>query len=117
MRVLGWLGSQPGRTWQERWTASGAEDAAQWRQLPARWLASTGRISAGNQRPEYGLGGGLLLLICGDIIRPGIPWLLGSAGLQNLTAEMARVRDPDAFGALRRLCECGRSRNSPGLSG
>lgn len=61
--------------------------------------------SAGNQRPEYGLGGGLLLLICGDVIRPGILWLLASCGLQGLTAEMARARDPGAFAALRRLCE------------
>jgi hypothetical protein len=105
MRVLDWLGSQPGGTWQERWAASGAEDARQWRQLPARWLASTGRISSSSQQPESGLGGGLLLLICGDVIRPGMWWLLASCGLQRLTAEMARVRDPDAFAALRRLCE------------
>jgi Phage integrase family len=105
MRVLDWLGSQPGLTWQERWAASGAEDAGQWRLLPARWLASTGRISATSQQPETGLGGGLMLLICGDVIRPGIRWLLASCGLQNLTAEIARVRDPAAFALLRRLCE------------
>jgi Phage integrase family len=105
MRMLDWLGSQPGCTWQQRWAASGAEDAGQWRQLPARWLASTGRISASSQRPESGLGGGLLLLICGDVIRPGLPWLLASSGLQNLTTEMARIRDPDSFAGLRRLCD------------
>jgi hypothetical protein len=44
----------------------------------------------------------LLLLICGDVIRPGIPWLLASCGLQNLIAEMARVGDPDALAVLRR---------------
>ena len=32
MRVLDWLGSLPGSTWQERWTVSGAEDTGQWRQ-------------------------------------------------------------------------------------
>jgi hypothetical protein len=109
MRVLDWLGSQPGGTWQERWAGSGAEDTGQWRQLPARWLAGTGRISASSQRPESGLGGGLLLLICGDVIRPGLPWLLACCGLQRLTAEMARVRDPDAFAKLRRLCDAERA--------
>lgn len=90
-RVLDWLGTQPGYL-AERWTAAGAEDARQRRPLPARWLARTNRISAGNQRPEYGLRGGLLL-ICGDVIRPGISWLPGSASLQNLTAEVARRHD------------------------
>jgi hypothetical protein len=103
-RMLDWLGSQPGQTWQERWIASGAEDASSWRQLPDQWLASTGQIPAG-ARPGYGLRGGLLLLTCGDVIRPGVGWLLASSGLQGLAAAMGRVRDPAAFAQLRRLCE------------
>ncbi len=103
-KMLAWLGSQPGRTWQERWIISGAEDASSWRQLPDQWLASTGRIPAGS-RPGYGLGAGLLLLICGDVIRPGMGWLLASSGLQSLAATMGRTRDPDEFARLRRLCE------------
>ncbi|MGH3126207.1 MAG: hypothetical protein ACRDND_34965, partial [Streptosporangiaceae bacterium] len=103
-RMLDWLGSQPGQTWQERWIVSGAEDASQWRQLPGQWLASTGQIPAGS-RPGYGLGAGLLLLICGDVIRPGMGWLLASSGLQGLAAVMGRTRDPDAFARLRRFCE------------
>ena len=102
--MLDWLGSQPGQTWQERWTVSGAEDASPWYQLPDRWLAGAGLTRAGS-RPGYGLGAGLLLLVCGDVIRPGLPWLLASSGLQSMAAAMGRARDPDAFARLRRLCQ------------
>jgi len=105
MRVLDWLEGQPGHTWQQRWAASGAEDTDRWRQLPVRWLTGTGGIDAGSRRPEGGLSGGTLLLICGDVIRPGVAWLLARSGLRDLTAEMARTRDRDALAALRRLCE------------
>ncbi len=103
-RMLDWLGSLPGQTWQDRWIVSGAEDCSPWRQLPDRWLAGAGLTRAGS-RPGYGLGAGLLLLICGDVIRPGMPWLLASSGLQSMAAAMGRVRDPDAFARLRRLCQ------------
>jgi hypothetical protein len=103
-RMLDWLGSQPGQTWQERWTASGAEGASSWRQLPEEWLTGTGQIRK-RSRPGYGFGGGLLLLICGDVIRPGMPWLLGFSGLQSLAATIGHVRDPATFAQLRRLCE------------
>ena len=44
-------------------------------------------------------------MICGDLVRPDPGWLLASSGLQLLTSEMARTRDPDAFAALRRACD------------
>src|SRR6516225_213899 len=44
-------------------------------------------------------------MICGDLVRPDPGWLLASSGLQLLTSEMARTRDPGAFAALRRACE------------
>jgi len=77
-RMLEWLAGQPGLTWQERWIASGAEDASSWRQLPEEWLTGSGQIRR-RTRPGYGFGGGLLLLICGDVIRPGLAWLLPPA--------------------------------------
>jgi integrase len=104
IRMLDWLAGLPGRTWQERWIASGAEDASSWRQLPEEWLTGCGQIRE-RTRPGYGFGGGLLLLICGDVIRPGVPWLLASSGLQSLTATIGSARDPAAFAQLRRLCE------------
>ena len=44
-------------------------------------------------------------MICGDLVRPDPGWLLASSGLQLLTSEMARTRDPDAFAALRQACD------------
>jgi site-specific recombinase XerD len=93
-RVLDWLVSQPGATWQERWTASGAEGTARWRDLVP-----------GFPHRGHGPAGGLLLLICGDVIRPDAGWLLESSGLRLLTAEMARTRDPAGFTRLRKICE------------
>jgi hypothetical protein len=102
-QVLHWLGGQPGCTWQERWAASGGQDGAGWREIAARWLDAAGRAPAGGPGGG-GLGTGLLLMICGDLIRPDAGWLLASSGLL-LSGEMARTRDPGAFAALRRACE------------
>ncbi|MGD0607280.1 MAG: site-specific integrase [Streptosporangiaceae bacterium] len=93
-RVLDWLGSQPGATWQERWTAAGAEGTARWRDLVP-----------GFPHRGHGPAGGVLLLICGDVIRPEAGWLLESSGLRLLTAEIARTRDPAGFTRLRKICE------------
>ena len=104
-QVLDWLGGQPGGTWQERWAASGADQAgAGWREIAATWLSAAGGAPAGGPRGS-GLGAGLLLMICGDLVRPDPGWLLASSGLQLLTSEMARTRDPDAFAALRQACD------------
>lgn len=41
--LLDWLEDQPGRTWQERWLASGADVAgSSWRQIPITWLRDHG---------------------------------------------------------------------------
>jgi Phage integrase family len=104
--ILDWLQDQPGATWQERWTASGAEDGVDWRDLAAGWLTAAGRFLP-SDRQSRGLGAGLLLLVCGDVIRPDPGWLLARSGLQLLTGEMARTRDPDGFAMLRRACDAG----------
>jgi hypothetical protein len=104
--ILDWLQAQPGATWQERWTASGAEDGGDWRDLAAGWLTAAGRFLP-SDRQSRGLGAGLLLLVCGDVIRPDPGWLLARSGLQLLTGEMARTRDPDGFAMLRQACETG----------
>lgn len=38
-RLLMWLSSFPGNTWQQRWRFSQAEHRAQWRESAGRWLA------------------------------------------------------------------------------
>ncbi len=103
--VVNWLEAQPGSSWQGRWLASGAEAAPDWRDLVRNWRES--RLGA----PGGGLahiGAGLLVLICADVIRPGIGWLLRcSPAPRNLAAEMARTRDAGAFAGLAALCESG----------
>ena len=107
--VVSWLEAQPGGSWQDRWLASGAEDAADWRVLVAAWKARrTGISLAGPAKPAPHAGAGLLVLIAGDVIRPGISWLLSCpAAPRNLAAEMARTRDPAAFADLAALCQSG----------
>jgi integrase len=103
-QLLAWLESLPGETWQERWAASGAEEAADWRDLPARWIK--GGHQAGDVRgPEVSrLGTGMILLVTGDVLRPGLPFLLTSTS-RHLAAEMARTRDPEGFARLESLCD------------
>lgn len=106
-QVLDWLAGQPGATWQERWAVSATGQAgSSWRESAVAWLTAADRLPACD-RQGRGLGSGLLLLICGDLIRPDPGWLLASSGLQLLTGEMARTRDPGTFAMLRQACEAG----------
>ena len=85
--------------------ASGADAAGNlaWRELAASWLRATGWAS-GNPRTDFiALGRGVLPLICGDVIRPSLSWLLDPETPKNLAAEMARSRDPGGFAALAAL--------------
>jgi len=109
IRVLDWLAAQPGQTWQDRWISSGAgaDGRTDWRTAALAWLTRTGRIAPDNSAAGHQIGSGLLQLICGDVIRPSIPWLLTTATPKNLAAEMARVRDPGGFAALRAAGQAG----------
>jgi len=100
LAVVSWLQARPGGTWQERWLSSGAESAADWRNLVD---ASDGRAGPSATRPIGHLAPGLLVMICADVVRPSLPFLLASAGTRrNLALEMARTRDPKGFAALAR---------------
>ena len=100
LAVLNWLRTQPGDSWLQRWRASGAEDQPDWRRL----------VGADPAKPLPHLSPGLLVLICADVIRPSLDWLLRFAPARhNLAVEMARTRDPSgAFTALTALCRSGR---------
>ena len=103
--VVNWLEAQPGGSWQDRWMASGAEAHGDWRDLVRNWRE--GRPGAPGRDLTH-IGAGLLVLICADVIRPGIGWLLRcSPAPRNLAAEMARTRDAAAFTELGALCESG----------
>lgn len=103
--VLDWLQTQPGDTWQQRWLAGGAEGDGRfdWRGFPIRWRKATTPFDC--RFDAAVLGTGLLSLMCADVIRPGLPWLLTTATPKRLAAEMARTRDPVGFAELTARCE------------
>jgi hypothetical protein len=107
LAVLSWLQTQPGGSWQQRWQASGAEQDRDWRDLITTSAGGRSTAAAGTQLPH--LSPGLLVLICGDVIRPSLGWLLRFApARRGLAVEMARTRDVDAFAALAESCTSGR---------
>ena len=104
-KMLRWLSSFPGDTWQQRWEASQAEDhpGSSWVQLPLRWLQDNGLRASSD---DNDLSSGLLMLICGDVIRPGLAWMLTRTH-RYLALVMAETRDPAGFARLRELAEAG----------
>jgi hypothetical protein len=93
-KLLDWLQQQHGDTWQERWLASGADAAGSgWTELPLKERVPVRR----HHRDE--LLAGLVLLVAGQVIRPGYRWLLS----QRMTVMLAEARaavDPGAFDGL-----------------
>ncbi|WP_239342075.1 site-specific integrase [Frankia sp. CiP3] len=103
--VADWLESQPGAGWQQRWEASGVgvDGRVDWRALPIGWRRAT---TGGGCRSDHAvLGSGLLSLICADVLRPSLAWLLTTVTPKRLASEMARTRDPAGFAALMAACE------------
>ena len=45
------------------------------------------------------------MLVCADVIRPTLEWLLSPQAPQNLVPLMAKLRDPDGFAELGALCD------------
>jgi hypothetical protein len=90
-RLLDWLQGQPGESWQERWLASGADKAGSgWADLPLKERVPARR----HHRDE--LTSGLVLLVAGQVIRPGYRWLLRQRQALMLAEARAAV-DPDGF--------------------
>jgi integrase len=104
-KLLRWLSSFPGDTWQQRWEASGAEEhpGSSWLPLPLGWLRGNGLAASYD---ENDLSSGLLMPICGDVIRPRMAWMVTRAH-RHLAPVMAEVRDPAGFARLRELAESG----------
>jgi integrase len=102
--VLDWLAGFPGGTWQQRWHASGAEDAgAGWKQGCAGWMDARG-IRAGNRMDELSIG--LILAVCADIVRPGLPWLAASGVSPGaLARNLERTRDRAGLCRLRKAID------------
>ena len=101
--LLDWLEDQPGVTWQERWLASGADQARSgWREVPGRWLAERGL-------PAYRLAGlsvALRAAVSTGIVRPSVHWLLGGGATDRYFARaLAAELDPAGFARLRGLLD------------
>ena len=100
--LLDWLEEQPGRTWQQRWLASGADAAGdQWAAGPVAWLRRRGMFS--QSRLEL-MTSSLLVLVGADVIRPSLAWLLTGGKKRKVARNMICARDPAGFGRLRQLC-------------
>jgi integrase len=104
-KLLRWLSAFPGDTWQQRWEASGSEDhpGSSWTRLPLGWLRDNGLEASYD---ENDLSSGLLMLVCGDVIRPRMTWMVTRA-CRHLAPVMAETRDPAGFARLRELAEAG----------
>jgi hypothetical protein len=95
VKLLDWLQHQPGDTWQDRWLASGADSAGfDWADLPLR-----GRFPTRHHHRDE-LCCGLTLLVAGQVIRPGYPWLLRQRQALMLAEARAAI-DPDGFQRLQ----------------
>lgn len=98
VKLLDWLEDQPGHTWQERWLASGAEEAGrEWTRLPMQWLTERHRE---RKYDRADLSCGMIPLLGGQVVRPAYPWLLRQRPAQ-LLAHIRSVTDPDGFAALK----------------
>lgn len=101
--LLDWLEDQPGRTWQDRWLASGADAAGEdWAQICQEWLQERGLYS--RSRLEL-MTSSLLLMVGVDVLRPSLHWLLTGGRKRKLVRTLAFSRDPEGFERLRQLCE------------
>jgi hypothetical protein len=110
LAVLSWLATYPGESWQQRWQASGAENHPDWREMVTATAAGRSGVPSAAGRQLLHLSPGLLVLICADVIRPSLGWLLRFApARRNLATEMARTRDGSAFAALAESCRQARA--------
>jgi integrase len=100
-RLLGWLATHPGATWQQRWTASGSEALGKaWAQAPAAIQAATGN-SAHVARRDVIVG--ISVLLCLRVLRPGYGWLF-ACHFQATYGHIRDLTDPDLFARAEELC-------------
>jgi integrase len=94
-RILEWLETFEGETWQQRWNASpaGRAPGREWHAQAASWIGPN--ITTAQQS----LNSGLLTLICADVLRPSFSWQL-SRGSTNLRPVLTRIRDVEGFAKL-----------------
>ncbi len=101
-KLLDWLAQQPGDTWQDRWLASAADAQGNiaWRQLPAQWHFDTSSAATDSEHGRLAIARAMSLLVCADVLRPSLGWLLVPATPSGLVSDLTRTRDPDGFASL-----------------
>jgi integrase len=107
--LLDWLEQQPGRTWQERWLASGAETQ------PKTWtaLVLSGAACIVSGTPKHArtdLLTAMRTMLTGQVLRPGYAWLLRYHPYVLLEEARSRI-DPAGFARLRAHCDATGRRN------
>ncbi len=107
--LLDWLEQQPGRTWQERWLASGAEtQPATWTDLVSRAIPALATRPATHARTD--LLTAMRVMLTGQVLRPGYAWLLRYR--PSVLLEEARSQiDPAGFARLWAHCDATGRRN------
>ncbi len=88
-RLLDWLETAQGETWQSRWEATGAE-------VMDRWTDSVG-LHKGYE--HYAVTAVFQALLCLRVIRPGYPWLIRQP-FSSLAAQMTQTTDRCEFDRL-----------------
>ena len=97
-RLLGWLETHPGATWQERWQASGCE------RLGRRWLRTPAAVTCPDASPliaERTMVTAVGALLCVGVLRPGYRWLL-DCRFQQTYQHVRELADPAFFADARR---------------
>jgi hypothetical protein len=94
--VLSWLEGFKGRTWEERWLASGADKA------PRAWYDEVATVT-GTARSD--VVGATTALLVSRVVRPSYGWLLDASTTSRLAELMLRANDPDGLRRLRALPE------------
>jgi integrase len=104
-RVLAWLETLPGQTWQQRWLASGCETGGRdWAQIPARFVLAASPAPVGEPRARVVAVTGIGALLCLGVIRPGYPWLL-SCQLRGTYEHVRQLRDPGWCAQAAQACQ------------
>ena len=67
-----------------------------------RWRRANGRPATPYHRDSFQTG--LLMLVCADVIRPGLSWMVRKAS-GRIVAVMAACRDPEGYAALQDLID------------
>jgi hypothetical protein len=101
--ALVWLELYPGKTWQQRWDATGAgrDGHRDWRTGLVADLEAAGLMGHRRDYIRKVLGMGLLQLIGADYVRPSLGWLMVTSSPLRIANEMAKVRDPHGVAELR----------------